>query len=72
MKNEFKNCPKCNVAFECKVNDINNCQCNLPLKEETTSFLKKTDYDCLCSNCLTHYNKLIEKAKNHHFPNHSI
>lgn len=50
---EQKNCPRCNKAFECKVGDITNCQCNgitIPLEER--NFIEERYNDCLCAGCL--------------------
>ncbi len=64
-----KSCPRCNVSFECKANDIASCQCNtVVLSEATSIFLAKTSYDCLCVSCLQHFNTLTNEAKSHAFP----
>ena len=52
-KPEFKNCPKCGVSFECKVNDVTNCQCyGVNLNEKQRDFVKTNFGDCLCRKCL--------------------
>jgi len=52
-KYEEKNCPRCNVAFECKVSDILHCQCYLvKLSEKESDFIAKQFTDCLCANCM--------------------
>jgi hypothetical protein len=68
-KHETKICPRCNNAFECKVGDVSNCQCNIELSKNTREFLVKTDYDCLCVNCLLHFNHLVNISRKHGFPN---
>ena len=68
MKHEQKTCPHCGAHFECKVGDIGNCQCNIPLLPETKEFLSKTNYDCLCDGCLKHFDNLVKEAKKHRFP----
>jgi Family of unknown function (DUF5522)/Cysteine-rich CWC len=63
---QMKNCPRCNVVFECKVGDITNCQCGeVNISSEARKFLSKTTYDCLCQNCLQHFEQLINKANMH-------
>lgn len=65
---EIKICPKCNQTFECKVGDVTHCQCNIELSSRTIEFLKKTNFDCLCANCLLHINKLVLATKRYQFP----
>ncbi|SFM64849.1 Cysteine-rich CWC [Algoriella xinjiangensis] len=46
-------CSRCQQALECRVDDIQNCDCNtIQLQDVTKTFLKKTSYKCLCNNCL--------------------
>lgn len=62
---EMKKCPRCSVAFECRVNDIQNCQCaGVKLTHDASAFLAKTAFDCLCSTCLNQINLWVEEAKN--------
>lgn len=58
-------CPRCQAAFECKVNDIAACQCTqVVVSEACRQFLSKTQWqDCLCANCLQHFNTLVEQAQ---------
>lgn len=66
------NCKRCNEVFECKSNDIENCQCNsVQISEETQQYLAKTNYNCLCRNCLKELNVLVEKTKTTNFPKKS-
>ena len=52
-KPEIKNCPKCGDTFECKVNDITNCQCyGVNLNEKQREFVKENYGDCICRKCL--------------------
>lgn len=52
-KHEQKNCPRCNVAFECKLGDITNCQCyGIELTVEEEAFISSNYGDCLCRSCL--------------------
>ncbi len=68
MKHEVKTCPRCEIVFECKVGDIVNCQCNIEINEATRPFLLQTNFDCLCVNCLQHFNHLNIIAKRYQFP----
>ncbi|MCS6933715.1 MAG: cysteine-rich CWC family protein [Chitinophagales bacterium] len=68
MKHEIKTCPRCGNVFECKVGDIANCQCNIPLSDRTKKFLAGTYYDCLCASCLLHFEKLNAIASKQTFP----
>lgn len=61
-KHEDKYCPRCNIAFECKVGNITQCQCyGIVLKDEERAFISSQYQDCLCANCMkelqTEYNK---------------
>lgn len=48
-----KKCEKCGQEFECKPEDISNCQCASILLTENARKLIAANYtDCLCSNCL--------------------
>jgi hypothetical protein len=50
---EAKICSRCNLAFECKADDIANCQCNnIQLNVEERAFIEEHYRDCLCGNCL--------------------
>lgn len=69
---QIKICQRCQTSFDCRMNDITNCQCNsIVISEAGNDFLKKTKYDCLCKNCLSDINQLTEMAKNQVFPMHS-
>lgn len=50
---ELKPCSRCNTTIECKVGDVNNCQCsNIQLSYEEKVFIEDKFEDCLCINCL--------------------
>lgn len=54
MFNEIKKiCPNCQNSFECKSDDVINCQCASVQLDQTQrdKILKQYD-DCLCANCL--------------------
>jgi Family of unknown function (DUF5522)/Cysteine-rich CWC len=66
---EVKKCARCGSVFECKVDDIPNCQCaTIRISEATSLFLTKTEFDCLCKNCLQNINIKIEQLKNEILP----
>lgn len=68
-KHEIKTCQRCRSHFECKMGDISNCQCSTVVLEEPTSeYLSKTNYDCLCKNCLAELNKLVRRSNEQEFP----
>ncbi len=53
-----KICPKCNVEFECKADDIENCDCNtVQLNASTIALIKEKFEDCLCKKCLSEIDK---------------
>ncbi|MES2775132.1 MAG: cysteine-rich CWC family protein [Bacteroidota bacterium] len=52
-KHEDIACPRCGSPFECKVGDINHCQCTgIQFTEAEYSFILQQHTDCLCINCL--------------------
>lgn len=62
----IKNCSRCQNEFSCNVQDITNCQCqSIQLNSTCKTYLAKTNYDCLCANCLTTLNTLTLDAANH-------
>ena len=61
----MKICGRCQSEFECRADDILNCQCNtVSVSNETHLFLQKTHFGCLCKNCLIEINEIIESLKN--------
>jgi len=56
-KATISTCQRCQSTFQCKADDIANCQCaTVSLSKETQLFLKTTNYACLCKNCLVEIN----------------
>jgi hypothetical protein len=52
-KHEQKYCPRCTVAFECKVGNITQCQCsNINLNVEEHAYIGSLYQDCLCAACI--------------------
>jgi hypothetical protein len=57
-KHETKTCPRCNGIFECRVNDIVNCQCQgIIIGGDVWEFISNLYSNCLCKNCLLEINK---------------
>lgn len=51
-----KKCAKCQVEFECKVDNIQNCHCqHVKITKAQLVELGKDFMDCLCPNCLKEY-----------------
>ena len=64
-----KHCPRCQASFECKVEDVANCQCNaVKVQAKTNEFLASAYYDCLCKNCLAQIDKMLLAAEGQNFP----
>ena len=56
-----KECSKCGSSFTC-TNETAGCWCeNLQLSTQTLQFLKDSYENCLCPDCLKHYE---QKEKN--------
>jgi len=54
-QHEIKQCPRCKNDFECKTNNVLQCQCaGIPLSEKQLSNIADEYGDCLCAACL-HY-----------------
>ena len=57
-----QSCERCNKKFVCNVNDIKNCQCSqVKLSPETQTFLSKTNWGCLCIDCLNYFGRLPQR-----------
>lgn len=66
---QTKLCKRCSQTFDCNTDQIENCFCSsLNILSGTVIFLKKTKYDCLCSNCLTEVNNLVKESEGDVFP----
>ena len=62
-KHETKNCPRCNIEFECKSGSILLCQCQtIVLSSEQMDYIGAEYDDCLCISCLQ---ELCTKLKDH-------
>ncbi|MEO5891661.1 MAG: cysteine-rich CWC family protein [Ferruginibacter sp.] len=52
-RHEDKHCPRCGIAFQCKVGNITQCQCNgVSVNQEEQQYIGKQYTDCLCFNCI--------------------
>ena len=58
----IKTCPHCNQVFDCKSEDILNCDCmKINLSKEAQIAIGKIYTECLCLNCLRKFNHDPEK-----------
>lgn len=67
-KHETKNCPRCELSFECKSGSILLCQCQtVILSTEQIEYMQMQYEDCLCSGCLlevrTEFNAMQHSKK---------
>ena len=63
-KQEFKNCQKCNNAFECTPGNISQCQCfSIKITAEQRAYIEQKFDDCLCRNCLSSVQNEFEHFK---------
>lgn len=52
-KHEPKACSRCETVFECKVGNVENCQCQaVRLSDDVQKLIQKDYEDCLCARCL--------------------
>ncbi len=50
----MKHCPRCSTLFECKNDNIMECDClTVPLSPKDIVFIAKQFEDCLCTSCLS-------------------
>lgn len=63
-RHETKNCPRCNMAFECKPGNITQCQCfGIVMTTEQKAYIELRYNDCLCRNCLIQLQNEVELFK---------
>lgn len=64
-----KSCPRCGASIECRPAGVDHCPCRrVQISEATRAYLEKTQYDCLCNQCLAELDRLVEKAQKLPFP----
>ena len=64
-----KKCQRCSSVFTCNSKDINQCDCNtIELGKDLKYFLSKTQYDCLCNQCLCELKDIVQESKKETFP----
>lgn len=65
----IQKCPRCHSAFNCMNENIAECECSqLKLSAQTLDFLSKTNWICLCNNCLKHFEFQMKEAEAQPFP----
>lgn len=58
MGREAKQCERCGQHFECKPQNITECQCyGLELSDAARQTIAEQYTDCLCRNCLLEISK---------------
>jgi hypothetical protein len=61
---ENKTCGRCNSTFECKADNIAQCQCNaIQLSPEERIYIASKYVGCLCVNCLLSIKEEFLKEK---------
>lgn len=64
QKHEEKNCPRCNISFECKPGNVVHCQCyGIALTEKGRAVIEERYSDCLCRNCLHEFARTETKGQ---------
>lgn len=59
-----KICPRCGITFQCRMDDIEQCQCyGIQLKPETQLAIREKYSDCLCSSCLMEIDEQISEGE---------
>lgn len=58
-----KTCPRCGRPFECRHDDIRNCECSrIALSAKVRAYLKAHFQDrCICKTCLTEIVKQFDR-----------
>ena len=63
-QHEIKQCPRCNIDFECKTNNVLQCQCaEISLSEKQRSRIASEYSDCLCAECLYYFSSGQEQRE---------
>ena len=58
-RHEPKACSRCETLFECKVGNVENCQCQAVRLSDNIQKLIQKDYEaCLCASCLKELKKM--------------
>src|SRR5688500_18495925 len=66
-------CKRCGNYFECRVYDIESCQCStIKLKPATLNFLQRTTWGCLCARCLTEIDLAVAHVQGKNFPQEHV
>jgi len=61
-QHEIKQCPRCKTDFECKTNNVLQCQCvGIPLSEKQRTMIANDFGDCLCADCLHYFSRGQDK-----------
>jgi len=57
-RHEIKQCPRCKNDFECKTNNVLQCQCaGISLTENQRTLIANQYSDCLCADCLHYFSR---------------
>ncbi len=65
-KRMLKSCPRCNRTFECRHDQITECECTLvPLNEEDMSYIHARHDECLCIDCLMALSRERKRKERH-------
>ena len=63
MTKPNQNCSRCQDPIVCRADDIASCDCSkVVISEETADHLRETNFKCLCNNCLTEVDQLVNLA----------
>lgn len=63
------NCPRCKKSFPCNARDVHDCACiHVQLQPVTREYLAKTNFGCLCNDCLVQLNEMVTLAAQTPFP----
>jgi len=56
-----KTCPHCGNKFDCKENDIYNCDClSVNLSPKSRAYIASHYNECLCVKCLRYFEETIK------------
>ncbi|MGM0531109.1 MAG: cysteine-rich CWC family protein [Bacteroidota bacterium] len=57
----IKICPHCNLPFECRENDILNCEClKVNLSRKVRERIAQEYNACLCVKCLKEFSGMVQ------------
>lgn len=73
LKEKKDSCPRCNVIFTCRPDNIDQCDCSkITLTKEEYRYISSVSSVCLCNTCLKDLQKEYNKKFHFNKPNNKV